>query len=64
MTTDKIPLGWLCPRCGRILSPLVQVCPCSVAERPADDAAALRAWAAPLTQYRQEWTETRTDEQV
>ena len=29
-TCREIPLGWLCPRCGRIVSPFVNYCDCEV----------------------------------
>lgn len=50
-TTTTIPVtvvqyGWKCPQCGRVLSPWVQVCPCSV---PATVISPYNPWVAPYT---------------
>lgn len=33
----EIPTGWLCPRCGKIVSPFVECCSCRWENKPAEE---------------------------
>lgn len=33
----EIPTGWLCPRCGKVISPFVECCSCKWENKPGEN---------------------------